>query len=135
MIHHGSCHCGKIGVDFETAIALPSIPLRACACSFCRRHAARTATDRNGRVTLTFHEEDVSRYAFGLRTAEFIICRHCGVYVAAVMEGLSTINVNVLDDREVFTQVAASQDYDGELADQRTARRRANWTPTIIAAR
>ena len=132
MIYHGSCHCGKIVVEFETAIAPSKMPLRACACSFCRRHRARSATDRNGRVTLIFREEDISRYVFGLRTAEFIICRRCGVYVAAVMDGFSTINVSALDDRDVFTRAATSEDYDGEFADQRVARRRANWTPTII---
>jgi hypothetical protein len=135
MIHHGSCHCGNIVVDFETAIPPGAMPLRACACSFCRQHGARTATDRNGRMTLTFREEDTNRYVFGLRTAEFIVCRRCGVYVAAVMDGLSTINVNVLDDSHRFTQPAASRDYDGEAMDRRVARRRANWTPTSVQAR
>jgi hypothetical protein len=132
MIHHGSCHCGKIVVDFETDIVPGAMPLRACACSFCRRHNARSATDRNGRVTLTFRDDDASRYVFGLQTAEFIVCRRCGVYIAAVMDGLSTINVNALDDRDCFTQPATSKDYDNEPAHQRMARRRADWTPTII---
>jgi hypothetical protein len=132
MNHHGSCHYGKIVVDFETDIAPGAMPLRACACSFCRRHSARSATDRNGQVTLTFRDEDASRYVFGLQTAEFIVCRHCGVYVAAVMDGLSTINVNALDDRDRFTQPATGKDYDNEPADQRMARRRADWTPTVI---
>ena len=135
MIHHGSCHYGNILVEFQTAIAPSAMPLRACACSFCRLHGARTATDPNGRVTLTFREEDASRYLFGLRTSEFIVCRRCGVYVAAVMDGLSTINVNGLDDSHHFTQPATSLDDGGESMDQRIARRRASWTPTVIAAR
>jgi len=50
------------------------------------------------------------RYRFGLGITDFLLCRKCGVYVAAVMttaEGaLGVLNVNVLDDRTPFARPA-----------------------------
>ena len=134
----GGCHCGNIRVDFMSARSPMQLPLRACACSFCRAHGARTTVDPNGRLGLRLLDEDaVSRYRFGLKTADFLVCRRCGVYVGALMtHGHGTfglLNVNVLDVREVFRQTASSVDYEGEQTQERTARRAAEWTPAKLS--
>jgi hypothetical protein len=133
----GGCHCGNIRVDFMSLKAAAELPLRVCGCSFCRAHGARTTVDPDGRLGLRFLDEGgVSRYRFGHKTADFLVCRQCGVYVAAVMaqgQGLfGTLNVNVLDVREVFRQAVAAVDYEGEQAQDRMARRVASWTPTKV---
>ena len=97
----GSCHCGNIEIRFSTEIPLDRLALRACTCSFCRRHGARTATDPDGEVRLRVRAPaQVSHYQFGLRTSEFLVCARCGTYVAAVMKEdgrtLATVNVNNL---------------------------------------
>jgi hypothetical protein len=107
MVFVGGCHCGNLRVRFETDIAPERIEVRACQCSFCRRHGSSAATDPNGRLTVEFDDAAlVSRYVFGLRTSEFLVCRRCGVYVAAVMrEGdraWGTVNLEALEDRTRF---------------------------------
>jgi hypothetical protein len=79
----------------------------------------------------------VERYRFGSRTADYLLCRRCGVYVGAVCETSSgpraVLNVNCLDDRAAFTQTPVSPDYDGEAAEARLERRAANWMPAAVA--
>ena len=41
MILRGACHCGQVEVAFETAMSVADLPLRACGCSFCRRHGTQ----------------------------------------------------------------------------------------------
>jgi hypothetical protein len=78
----------------------------------------------------------VEAYRFGSRTADYLVCRQCGVYVAAVCEtaaGLrAVVNVNSLGDRAAFVQVPASPDYEGEATDARLARRAVNWMPAVL---
>jgi hypothetical protein len=136
MRHVGRCHCGNIEVAFETEQAASVLQLRKCACSFCRRHGATSVTDPTGTVEFTLRSADVSRYRFGLRTADFLVCRTCGVYVGAVctVDGTTyaTLNANVLEDRAAFTREPVAVDFDGETAPDRMARRRRTWTPAVV---
>jgi hypothetical protein len=132
----GGCHCGNIRVQFESDKNPAELPLRACSCSFCRTHAVRTTVDPQGLLRIWIREPELlSRYRFGFKTADYLICRRCGVYVAAVTSdgptSYGTLNIHVLDVREVFRQPAVAADYEGETADQRRTRRAATWTPTI----
>ncbi|HTI82163.1 MAG TPA: hypothetical protein VL614_17065 [Acetobacteraceae bacterium] len=78
----------------------------------------------------------VERYQFGTRTCDFLICRRCGVFIAAVAdmaEGTrGVVNVNCLEDRSLFTLVAAMHEFQGETIDSRLSRRAANWMPAIV---
>jgi len=74
------------------------------------------------------------RYRFGQRTADFLFCRRCGIYVGATMESngrrFGIINVRVLDPVVAAALPdAVPMDYDGEHAAQRLARREQRWTP------
>ena len=82
----GRCHCGNLVVEFDTAIPIAQLQLRADQCSFCRKHGARTTSDPNGRARISVRDpEQVIRYQFGLETADFLVCARCGIYVAAVL--------------------------------------------------
>lgn len=133
MKHEGQCHCGAIRIAFETA--RPLAP-RACQCSFCRRHGARSVSDPQGTAILAFAAEP-TRYRFASRAADYILCSVCGVHVgAAVGEEQPprvTLNLNNFADPRPEL-VAAPVSYDGESAEQRAASRRARWTPLTIAA-
>ena len=78
----------------------------------------------------------VERYRFGTRTSDFLICRHCGVFIAAVAEvSLGTravVNVNCLDDRGRFTSGPTMHDFEGETIDNRSSRRGTNWMPAVL---
>jgi hypothetical protein len=108
------------------------MPLRRCDCSFCRRHGARTVADPAGELTIRAKAGALRRYRFGLKITDMLLCANCGVYIAAVMlhEGrpLATLNVNVLDARDTLDPEPPLVSYGGETAEQRAARRLANWT-------
>jgi hypothetical protein len=113
------------------------MPLRGCSCTFCRAHNTRTTSDPHGSVEISAKDWSlVELYRFGSRTAEFLICRRCGVYVGAICEtpaGIrAVINVNCLHNRAAFVQQPVPVDHDGETAEDRFARRAANWTPAVI---
>lgn len=137
MHHTGGCHCGNISVQLRLSQPPDLMPLRSCSCSFCRAHATRTLSDRNGRVEVTAGDWTlVEHYRFGSRTADYLVCRRCGIYVGAFCQtgsGLrAVVNVNCLEDRAAFTQAAAAPDYTGEETEARLERRSNNWMPAVM---
>ena len=139
MLHSGGCHCGNIGVRLKLSQPPGQISLRSCSCSFCRAHATRTISDREGRVEITASEPSlIERYRFGSRTADYLLCSRCGVYVGAVCEtadGLrAVLNVNCLDDRASFTQSPTAPDYAGETTPARLDRRARTWMAAVVTA-
>ena len=136
-IYSGSCHCGNVAVSFCTKLGLDQI--RACSCHFCKKHGARTTSDPNGRLQLVIKNQDlISRYSFNLHAAEYMICKNCGIYIAAC--GLyngkiySTLNVNVLESPDVFDIDPIIVNYENETLEERVARRLVKWTPTTITS-
>jgi hypothetical protein len=139
MFHTGGCHCENIKVRLRLAKPPEQMPLRSCSCSFCRSHGTRTISDRDGLVEIAATDWSlVGRYQFGSRTADYLLCRRCGVYVGAVCETSSglraVVNVNCLDDRAAFTRAPAAPDYDDETTDARLGRRATNWMPATVIA-
>lgn len=134
--YDGSCHCGNIRVTFETEAPPAEVGVRECGCSFCRKHGSRSVSGPDSRVTIRIAEADaVSRYRFGLKTANFLVCRECGVYAASLLEtgegAFATLNLNVLDEAKLFTSGPKAVSYDGERAEEREARRRRNWSRVV----
>ena len=117
--HPGSCHCGKLTLAYESEEPAGRLATRRCGCSFCRRHGGRYTSDPAGRVTLTVEdEESLVRYRFGHKTADFLMCAACGVFMAAYMEldgkGYAVVNVNTFDDAGAFPLADQTFDYDAE---------------------
>jgi hypothetical protein len=132
--YRGGCHCGNIHLTFETDIGPSEMEIRACQCAFCVRHGSRACADPEGRLIVSVGDETrLNRYRFGLRTADYLICRDCGVYVAAVTadggDPKAIVIVNALDDRPRFSREPVPMDYDAESRDGRMARRQARWMP------
>jgi hypothetical protein len=130
----GACHCGVLAIRFETTHAASELPVRQCGCTFCVKHRPRYTSDPSGHVTIRIADDAaVSRYRFGLRLADFLICRHCGVFVAAYEPGRAVMNLAVLDSAADFVakpiQFTA---YDSEDVALRTARRVKSWTPATL---
>ncbi|HZS42111.1 MAG TPA: aldehyde-activating protein [Polyangia bacterium] len=136
----GGCHCGNLKIVFESARAAAELPVRACGCPFCRAHGALSISDPQGRVTFTARDPAlVNRYRFAFKTADFLICRQCGVYAGAAIEtargAFAIVNARALDGAADFTQAAREISYDAENAEERIARRERNWTPLVDRAR
>jgi len=128
----GGCHCGAVGVVFETSVDPAELQVRACQCGFCRRHGGKSVSDPAGRLTLRFSDDAVLRYRFGSRTADFLVCRGCGDYIAALMEDRAVLNVVAADIADLAARAPDPVTYDAETPDQKVARRRARWTPTVV---
>lgn len=133
-VFHGACHCGALHVTFETQQTPAALGVRTCQCVFCRRHGAVNISDPDGRITISGKPEAMQRYRFALRTADFLVCKTCGVYIAAVMgEGeriVSTINVAGLRMEDFLSIPEAPAEYGAETTEARIERRFAKWTPT-----
>jgi hypothetical protein len=98
----GVCHCGAIRVKLELAKPAAETRVRACQCGFCRRHGTRTVADAEGLATIRIPSPtQLERYRFGHASADYLICRTCGVYVAAIQHEagrlISVVNVAGLD--------------------------------------
>jgi hypothetical protein len=129
----GACHCHNIEVRLESDQTPLELGLRTDTCSFCNKHRAAYTSDPRGEVHLTVRQANlVERYRFGTKTADFLLCRSCGVFVAAYVPEppLAVVNINVLDARADFlANELQVTNLDAESLEQRLARRRARWTP------
>ena len=132
----GHCHCGAIRVEFETGKPVAELPLRSCQCGFCRRHGARTTSDPTCRLYIEAAPGSINRYRFGRRAVEALICDECGVYVASLLQtetaAFATLNVAGVELPGFADRTAEPAIYDEETDEERLARRKARWTPTIL---
>jgi hypothetical protein len=135
----GTCHCGNIAIELVTSIAASELPVRACQCSFCRRHAAKMTSDPKGRLLIHADPEAIERYRFAFGVTDFILCRNCGVYVAAMSrEGANeraSLNVVGTAIAELAERDAKPVSLDHETPESRRERRRQLWTPVEIVPR
>jgi len=134
-VFHASCHCSNLQAEFETQLRPDELTLRSCQCSFCTRHRSRTVTDKAGRVRIRVSDpEQLSRYQWNLRTAEFLVCKRCGNYLGCAMRTdsgwVASLNANLFAESAQLEQPALEVNYDGETPDARRRRRAENWTPT-----
>jgi hypothetical protein len=134
-VFEGACHCGAIGFTLRTSQPLDRWQVRACQCRFCRAHGARTVSDPQG--SATFHvmgSSALRHYRFATRSADYLICSVCGVYIAAVLSTsngrFATVNVNAIHGLQGLPR-AIPVSYEGESKEQRESRREQRWTPVV----
>ena len=133
----GSCHCGNLGVSFETDLPPGDMVPRACQCSFCRLHSSAAVSDPAGHITFSVqNREHLNRYTFGLGSTEFLICRTCGVYVGAFMpdgeSAFANVMAGTLDARAEISSPPIPVHRAQENLEERRTRRRAMWTPATL---
>lgn len=138
--YRGGCHCGALKIVYRTEVDPADWPLRHDGCSFCRRHGVVATSDPAGEVELE-HADDakIRRYQFAQRTADFLICGECGVFVAALTDTVAgaraVINVRVLDGVPLDFNTVVHVHFDAETSMQRAERRSRNWTPVRTGRR
>jgi hypothetical protein len=132
MIYRGSCHCGAVNAEYETAAP---VRLRHDGCSFCASRGVKSASDPDGRLRMN-SSRPLIRYRFGHKSADFLVCPTCGTYVATHMEGprgpVGVINVVGLQIPELREEPAHFASLEGETRDERIARRLSRWTPMTL---
>ena len=134
-VFRGRCHSGALGFTYSTSLEPAQWAVRACQCSFCRAHGARTTADPGG--TVRFQIADASklrRYRFGTRSSDFLVCGDCGTYVAALLTSsrgqFATLNINTIPG-PLNAPEAQPVSYDGESVEEKRSRREQRWTPVV----
>ena len=135
----GACHCGNIRFTFELPEPQGAIAVRACGCTFCRKHGGVYTSHPDGALAARIaNSELVERYRFGTETADFHICRNCGVvpFVTSTIDGgdFAVVNVNSFEGVDPADLDSSPSDFDAENTDSRLSRRRRNWIPRVTIA-
>ena len=133
----GSCHCGAIGYRYRTPRDPSLWTVRACQCGFCRAHRVLSTSDPESSIEFqTVRPESLNRYRFGERTADFLICRECGVYIGALIEtargSFGIINLNALRPLPSSLPEPVPMEYGAESREQRIERRELRWAPARL---
>lgn len=135
----GACHCRNITYDLEWPLDDVLLPVRACGCSFCRKHVAEYTSHPEASLSATVAEPSLlTRYRFGTETADFFVCARCGVVplvtslVAGVLYGV--VNVNSFADLMRFRFMTTITDFEGEDLNARLERRRRTWIPNVVVS-
>lgn len=135
MLIHGRCHCGNIAFSLTWEPDPAEIPARACSCSFCIRHGGVWTSNPGGILRVIEDPSLTSRYAFGSRTAEFLVCARCGVVplVTSRIEGrlYAVVSVNAFDDVDQARIRRMSASFDDEGDASRLERRKRNWIADV----
>jgi hypothetical protein len=136
MLICGSCHCGNIAFALDWKPEPAEIPGRACTCSFCTKHGGVRTSCPTGSLRVNVKNPSrTSKYAFGTQTAQFHICRDCGVVpvVTSRIDGrlYAVVSVNAFEGVEPSLLQRASATFEGESEAQRLARRRRNWIADV----
>lgn len=133
----GSCHCGAIGFVYGCAQDPETWSIRACQCTFCRAHDALSASEPAATIEFRVtRDSDLQRYRFGLKTADFLLCRNCGVYIGAFIAtdkgSFGIINTHALAHIPENMGQATAAVYDDEEPGNRIERRIERWAPATI---
>jgi hypothetical protein len=128
---NGKCYCGNIHLTVTLSREPSAVNPRACDCDFCQKHGAAYVSDPRGSLDIRIGDErEVNRFQQGSETADMLLCRRCGVLVAALYRDadrlFGTLNVQALDCRADFgAQVPVSPK--SLAADEKTKRWRELW--------
>src|SRR5689334_20568301 len=133
-----ACHCGNIRVSLFWPGPWPAIPVRACGCRLCRKHAAVWTSHAKGTFELAIADlGQTQRYQFGSKTADFHVCSRCGVIpiVTSLIDGrrYAVFNANTFENVDRSQFIVSASDFEGESTNERLARRQKNWTPEVGA--
>jgi len=136
QVHSGSCHCGAIRVTLELTRTAEETQVRSCQCGFCTRQGSLTVSDPAGKAVIEIDAAAYLPYRFGTQTATSLVCGRCGVYAGVMLsEGdkvWSVANARGLAIDAFRERTGIPMHYDEETADERIARRKQKWTPTIL---
>ena len=77
MKHRGSCHCGKVAIEFESDIQGGL----ACNCSICSRSGALLMFLPRDAVTVQAAPDAMTTYTFNKHNIQHRFCKTCGIKV------------------------------------------------------
>lgn len=113
------------------------LALRRCDCSFCQKHGCRYTSDPAGKLTVDISQKNqITRYHFGHKTADFILCTNCGALplITSDIEGktYAVLNANCLDKIDQLQDKGPENSFGAEVKQDRLTRRQKNWIGTVV---
>ena len=132
----GACHCGNIEYRLKWPPDQPVVPVRACDCSFCRKHGAAWTSNPEAELRICLRDPGkIAPYRFGTNTADFHVCSRCGVvpFVSCEYDGrmYAVVNVNTFHDAEGVSMARSTASFGSEDAADRLDRRKRNWISDV----
>jgi len=132
----GGCHCGNIRLTLSGVPEGALLAVRECGCSFCVKHGGLWMAPAGARLTVAIAQPaEAARYAFGTRTADFHVCRLCGVVplVTSRIEGrlYAVVSVRALEGIPEARLERRAVDFEGEETAERLARRVRHWIADV----
>jgi hypothetical protein len=132
----GRCHCGNISYRLHWPGDGAEIPVRACGCTFCTKHAGAWTSHRDSELVAMIRDESItSKYRFGTGTADFYVCSCCGAvpFVISTIDDhlYAVVNVNTFEGVDPPSFVRAATDFEGEDTGSRLERRKCNWIRSV----
>lgn len=99
-------------------------------------HGGVYTSDPEGMLDINIdHDQHVNRYRFGTETAEFYVCRRCGVVPIVISEIgaklYAVVNVNTLQNIDKSDLKRSVTNFDGETTESRLDRRSRTWIPRV----
>lgn len=136
MRFSGRCHCGNIHFDLDWPDEAGAIGIRACGCSFCRKHGGSWTSHRDAVLAAEVRNPALlSKYRFGTGTADFYVCARCGSvpFVTSTIDGClyAVVNVNAIEGIDITSLARRATSFDGEGVDARLERRKRHWIPNV----
>jgi len=131
----GSCDCRNLRVRAEITTSPEAYRPRACDCDFCFRHGAAYVSDPAGSMQLGVEDRaELGSHRQGSGTAEFLVCRRCGVLVAVIYRAdgrvFGAVNHRALDRSIRFAEPLAVSPKRLDPT-QKTERWREVWFPDV----
>ena len=135
----GKCHCGNIRYVLGWPGDAATIKIRACSCTFCRKHGGSWTSHRAAELIAKVDDASlVSKYSFGTGTADFHVCSRCGAvpFVTSTIDDhlYAVVNVNTLEGVDPSSLTRAATNFDGESTAERLERRKRNWIQNVRIA-
>jgi hypothetical protein len=136
VLIRGGCHCGNVRFSLTWEPDPTEIPARACTCSFCTKHGGVWTSNPKGALRVEVGDPSlVTEYAFGTHTAQFHVCKRCGivpVVTSRVEDHLyAVVSVNAFEGIDPALIRRAAARFDDEERDSRLARRKRNWIADV----
>ena len=112
MVHHGSCHCGRVRYEVEGEVG----GALACNCSICSRKGSLLWFVPRARFRLLTPEDQAATYTFGEHVIRHRFCPVCGIHTHG--EGtdpqgqpMAAVNLRTLEDFDL--DAVPVQHFDG----------------------
>ncbi|HEX4389240.1 MAG TPA: hypothetical protein VH109_11495 [Steroidobacteraceae bacterium] len=132
MTLEGGCHCGNVRLTLSGVPEGPALVARECGCSFCVKHGGLWASVPGASLVVAVaHPSEVHAYTFGTKSADFHVCRICGVVplVTSLIDShlYALVSVRALAGIAAASLERRAADFEGEGMPERLARRAGSW--------